>query len=294
MSESNTSFSGSSPPLHIDQAAKPESCNDLAWSDEQRRERVCQAVVSLILKLEQAARSELPIAERLAMLRELKPRISKVTKRMPKPVASARRNGAAASVGQTMEQRINLLFSKNLKLALDDLDHSSLTYSGTSAKVRAWLLRNLFRVLGRQVEYSVRWDKSYPRDTWSMLHELYFYVSAREDVTGVLSDDRSDEAFDPVVEYKHSLLLGLVEQMVPHAERSSLLYEALPSLAVESRLEHPASYSGSFDMFVVEIARDEPPRVSGVLDYGFNGWVLEPAREFRDLVADRRCGGGSA
>jgi hypothetical protein len=53
-------------------------------------------------------------------------------------------------------------------------------------------------------------------------------------------------------------------------------------------LEHPASHVGAFDLFVVEVAGDAPPRYTGVLDDGFNGWVLKPAPELMELVTDIR------
>ncbi len=284
MSEGNFCLNHDRAAPQAHRGAAPGSCSNLAWPDQQPKGKVCRAVVRLIVELGRIADRPLPAGRRISLLRELESKVTSVSSRIPEPVVSSRRFGSEQAVGQTCEQRLGLLMIKNLKVALDDLDRSEVAYSRTSAGMRSWLLKRLYRIVGQQIEYAVRWDRTYPPGVWETLHELYFYLRSREDIRGALNAGASGKPFDPEIEYKRLLLFGLVGQLVPAADRSPLLYEALESLAGYSKLEHPASYGGAFDMFVVEIAQDKPPHVSGVLDHGLNGWVLEPGREFLDLV----------
>lgn len=288
MFEKSVRFSDEGAPMSVDRAVTPESCSDSASNGQQHKVKARQSAIRLIVALEQAAASQLPPARRILLLKELEPKVIKLTARIPKPVVSARQLAAKEAIGQTLEQRLYSLMARSLKLTLEEVDCSDAAYSTTSAGLRLWTIKGLFLFLGRQIEYAVRWDRPYPPNTWAMLHGLYLYLSARTDIRLGFSSAGGDDSFKPEEEYMRVLLLGLVRQLLPPADRSPLLYGALASLARQSRLEDPASYGGAFDLYVVEIARDTPPRSSGVLDDGFNGWVLEPAPELIDLIAEMR------
>jgi len=99
-------------------------------------------------------------------------------------------------------------------------------------------------------------------------------------------DDRTcADELDPDTEYKRLLLLGLVRDLAPVPDRPPELFEALEPLAKESRLLQAESYYGAFDLYVVEISRDEPAHPSGLIEMGFNGWIFKPAKEFFSLLS---------
>jgi hypothetical protein len=245
-----------------------------------------RAVVSLMVKLERMARSDIPPEQRLSLLKAVEPSVLRLGEGMPKPVAAARHSGAKGPGGQTLEQRLYCLTAKNLKITLASFDRSPLAYQEGADADRSWLVRHLFELFGREIEYSVRWDRPWPPFMWQELHDLFFYLSSRKDLA--LGTGAADEVFgfDPEHEYKRLLLLGLVKLLVRPADRSPLLYRGLSAWARGSSLKEAAGYGGTFDLFVVEMYCDEPPRQhAGSLDPGFNGWVLEPAAGFLDYVA---------
>lgn len=110
-------------------------------------------------------------------------------------------------------------------------------------------MRNLFRFLGRQVEYAVRWNRPYTPGIWVTLHELYFDLGERKDLFPEPGVPYIGDAFDLENEDKCLLLLGLVGERVAPADRSDRRIDELPSSARECRLESPASDSGAFAIF---------------------------------------------
>ena len=158
---------------------------------------------------------------------------------------------------------------------------AGLAQSDAVERLRAWLVRELFRYLGHSIEYAMRWDRPYPAGLWSTLHELYADLVERNEAVATI-EARDDKVvdFDPETEYKRLLLIGLARQRVPADQRSPWLFTILASLAKDSRLKHPEGHRGEFDLTVVEISKDEPPHRISVVEYELNGWIFVPAKEF--------------
>jgi hypothetical protein len=259
-----------------------------AGADGQRWREAYQAVLSLIGKLESMRAQEMTAEARMSRLRIALPLVDEVVSRVPKPVARAQQCTAGRAPRQTVAQRLFALMATNFRQALDDLDRNAGAFDEGAEGERSWLVNNLFRFLGRQIGYAVRWRRQCPEGTWALLHDLYFYLQSRKDIG--FGRFEHEGAFDPETEYKRLLLLGLVARLVPGKHRSSMIFDGLASWTDQTRLESPASYGGAFDLFVVETSRDEPPKISGVLEQGFNGWVVLPPREFVDLVTGDKAG----
>lgn len=179
-----------------------------------------------------------------------------------------------------------ILTAKNLKIALEDYDRSPLAHADGAAAERFWLVSHLFRLFSREIEYCVNWDRPWPPFMWQELHDLYFYLYSRKDLALDPEGTGPAGAYDAEQEYKRLLLLGLVKLLVRPGDRSPMLIRGLPAWAEMSELKEIGAFAGTFDLFVVEIFSDEPPRQhAGALDAGFNGWVLQPAQGFLDYVA---------
>jgi hypothetical protein len=286
MLEKATHFDrGSSLPLGSSADASPPP-RDIARFDKaaSKGSRKPKALIHLMVRLQRTARIALPITKRISLLRELQPEVAKVTDRLAKPVVFARQSSAGTPAGQPLVQHLNVLMIKNLKLALDDVGYSDLTSSEASVRLRLWLVRSMFYYLVRAVEYAVHCDTPYPSAIWSTAHELYSDLVTWGTAALGIESRGGNAGFDPQIEYKRLLLLGVTRQLIPVAERSPRLLAGLTSMAKESRLLLSSSYCGAFNLIVVEIFRDEPPYLSAGIEQGHNGWVFEPAKEFWRLV----------
>jgi hypothetical protein len=283
MRKNNTHYSktGSHPPS--DQAMGPDFCIPADSVEVQGGDKDSDAIGRIIAKLTDALGSDLQIRERVLLLIDLQPEVSKSIAPLPKPVASFGQSNIEGAQSQALAQHIKCLMAKNLKRALEDMPRPDLAYSEAFTGVRLWLVRRLFGSLGELIEYSVRWGTPYPLGVWSTLHELYFDFVGREGQAARINGDYSKVGFDPSNEYKGLLLLGLAYQLFPTTACSPWFFDQLASLAEDSRLKRADGYCGAFDLFVVDIAQDKPPRLSGVIESWFHGWVLEPAREFFKL-----------
>lgn len=248
------------------------------------RHRKHGAVVKLIVNLERLAKSGVPAQRRIDLLRGLEARVITVLFSLPKSVATTRQSGQAAGI--SVEQRIYGLMVKNLKLALIDLDRSEVAFSRGASEDLWWLVRHLFLFLGRSIEYSVRADRPWVPGIWSELHDIFFYLVTRRDVSVGGESASNDLTFDSETEYKRLLLLGLIGQLVAAADRTPQLLRLLTIWAKETRLKGLATYDGALNVYVVEVAKDMPAsKCSGDIEYGFNGWVLEPTQAFHDHLA---------
>jgi hypothetical protein len=246
-----------------------------ANSPEEARHR-SQSVVSLIVRLELMIRTEVPVIQRIRLMHSLEPQILRAASGIAKPVVRPRQESGG---GPTLEQRLYGLSVSNLKQALEDLDRSPEAYTEAAAGQRQWLVRHLLRFFGRALEYCVRWNLPWPPRLWGELHETFFYLIAREHLR---LGQPPGEAFDPELEYKRLLLLGLLQEQ---ASARDLPLDRLRDWAAASRLSRPAAFSGAFGIYVVEVYRDRPPREqASPLEPGFNGWVLEPAAAFADWL----------
>lgn len=258
------------------------------WIAEIRGLGLRRAAPQLIVKLDRMSRVAMSAAARLNVLREFKRPLLKAAAGLPKPIGSSRQRDSGDSGGLLLEQRLYCLMVKNLKQVLMDLDYSIDAFSAEMDKRRRWALRNLFRFLGRQIEFSLLWGRSVPARTWQELHDLHAYVLARGIVRtgGRGRRVRRGDDFDPQEEYKRLLLLGLAGRVLKDWLRGSLVHDRIRSWALDSSLQNPEPYVGEFDCFVVETSKDAPPRqIRGTLTESFRGWVLMPSSGFLNYAA---------
>ena len=258
------------------------------WLAEIRGLGLRRAVPQLIVKLDRMSSVAMSTAARLNVLRELKRPLLKAAAGLPKPIGSSHQKDSGDSGGVLLEQRLYCLMVKNLKQVLLDLDYSMDAFSAEMDKRRSWALRNLFRFLGRLIEFSLFWGRPLPARTWQESHDLHAYVLARgiAPTGGRGRRARRGDDFDPQEEYKRLLLLGLAGSVLKDWSRGSLVHDRIQSWALNSSLQNPEPYVGEFDLFVVESSKDAPPRqLRGILTESFCGWVLMPASGFLDYAA---------
>lgn len=249
-----------------------------AWLGEVRGQSLRNALPRFMIKLERMSKTALPATRRLELLQELKRPLLKLAAGLPKPLGG--RQGEAK--GLTVEQRLYCLMVKNLKQGMQDLDRSADAFSAGVEKRRRWALRNLYRFLGRQIEYGLFWKRPLPAGTWLEIHDLHSYASLRVFVrpsNGAKRSGRTD--FDPQEEYQRLLLLGVAARVLEQTRLSAIFLDEMPYWAARTRLAEPDPYVGEYGLYVVEISRDEPPRLlPGALTETFRGWVMQPAQGF--------------
>ena len=246
-----------------------------------------ELVIRLMMLLSSALRKELPIAERILMLKGLKPIVTRVTARMAKLVAVWSPQPVAGMGNcQPLEQHLSYLMAKNLQRAIKDMGASEVTDTEVSTHLQLWLATNLFDSLGGLIEYAARWNMPYPRNAWKSLHELYLYFRSRVDLADALESYAAESGVDLGIAYKRLLLLGLARRQTSGIDRLPSLFGMLTRLAEESRLERPESHSGAVGLFVVAISRDEPPYISPAVEGGFRGWVFGPAPGFLNHMSN--------
>jgi hypothetical protein len=261
------------------------------WLDRTRALGLSRAVPEFVVKLDRMSRTAMNVVDRLDALRELKRPLLKLVAAMPKPVT--RLVPGATSPAPLLEQRLYCLMFKNLRQALEDLNVSHRAFSAEADKRRRWAVRNLFRFLARQIEFGLTWQRPVPTDTWQSLHDLYTYLTARGIARpgAVARRYRRLDDFEPGIEYRRLLLLGLLGGLLHGRQVPGGLIEGAAGWAEESRLVEQDAYVGAFGVLAVETSRDAPPRyVEGALAGGFRGWVLIPAPGFLDAVgaSDRK------
>ena len=271
---------------HIGKGASSKSRANPVLRVRQKGKRYSKEVVRLLVQLENIARAELPVLERISLLNDLQPKASRLAKTMPKPSMSSRGSAAGGAQSQTLEEMLYSLMARNMIATLDALGQSYLTYTYEVSWLRNWLIRNLYRYWGRSIEYAVRWNRPYPAEVWLRLHGLHLVLGSRADLAEGQDDRPCADDFDPDTEYKRLLLLGLVRDLSPVQDRPPEIFEALEPLAKESRLLQAESYFGAFDLYVVEISRDEPAHLSGLIEMGFNGWIFKPTTDFFSLLSE--------
>lgn len=251
------------------------------WIQGLRKGGVRHAAPALILALEQLRQTELPVKQRLWLLRLIKAPLLKTCTGLPKPWSASKKPQEVR--GLSLEQRLHRLMFQCLEQALHQLDRSQFLLDGQQQHRRHWAIRNLFRFFQRQIRFAALWDARIPDNAWRDLHELYAYLRMRREP---LADDDWQEAptgdgLDPDLEYKQLLLFGLAASLSSSGARSGALMEGLHPWARETRLEDPEAMQGGRDLFLVEISEDTPPRRQpGPLDRSFRGWVLVPPSAF--------------
>jgi hypothetical protein len=259
------------------------------WLAEVRRLGVAQAFPLFLTKLDYMSRVLLGPAERIELLRLMKRPLLKLATGLPKPLLRDH-SGRETARAVRLEQRLYCLTVKNLRQALADLDRSASFNSAELDKARRWLLRNLFRFLDRQIRFGLIFGQSVPPFTWQTLHDLYSYIIVRRlAMPRAIARRRGrGEDFDPGMEYRRLLLLGLAETLTEGRRFTPELIEEIAAFADRCKLAEPESFLGTLGVFRVDVSRDEPPtKVVGSLTEPFRGWVLIPdAVFFRCLYSE--------
>lgn len=273
-----------------------------AWLKDLRGQGLGLALPALILKLDALSKADLHALQRAEVLRLFKRSVLRALAGLPKPIVAASVVAKSAAYGVTLEQRLLLVMESNFRHALHDL--SKVEYSGDAAcaDARSWVIRNLFHFTERQIRYGIDWKVTWPPGTWQALHDLHILLSTRGMLEVLVptpfdagDPDLADEhPLDPTTAYKRLLLLGLASQLKSGCCDDPALAEHLDAWAAESRLDEPEGRVWDVGVYVVEVAKDAPPKFRpGVLEDSFHGWVLEPAQGFLALVGRGRTSGPS-
>lgn len=267
-----------------------------------RRLDLQRALPLLLVELDHTLRANIPAELRVNLLHMLKQPVLKAIAGLPKPMAepdgSAPRRGETltSNAGITLEQRLLLMMSRNLRHALFELDRSPNSVLQDVDDGRTWVLQQTFRFISRQVRYGVDFNRPWPKHTWQDLHDLFVYLVAR----GAVRVDAGftvavfEDEFDAEIEYKRLLLLGVVDRASERRVQSADYYHMLKRWAADSVLQDPAQVPREERVIKVEVTRDEPPRLREPPPHeAFRGWVLRPPRvffEFLDRVTVARAG----
>ena len=242
------------------------------------------SVVKLIVKLEQLAKVGVPTLRRIQLLRTFDARIDEIERQIAKH-SGARSRTSNPAQGLCIEHRLDCLMTQNLKLALVALDRSLDTRAQAAPEDRPWLIRRLFDFFAKSIELSLVERQPWAPGVWVEMHELYFYLLYRQDAGIDEVREWPDETFDPELAYKRLLLLGLVAQVRDIPDLSELLRQ-LPAWAEQARLKDPRIYGGVFNVYLVEIAKDQPPALCpNVVQATSGAWILELPRPFLQYFA---------
>jgi hypothetical protein len=251
-----------------------------------RDQNLRQALPILMLELEQIARENLEVDDRIAVMRCVKKPVLKALAGLPDP----RRPGGGASgssAGLTMAQRLMTLMIYNLRKTLHDVDRTHRGRFTDDDNDRIWVLHQLFRFFSRQIRYGIDYDRPWPQNTWRDLHDLFVYLVVRGMVQ--LNTDFGisifEEGFDAEIEYKRALLLGLVDRLTDHHASTGDFFGKLKTWASDTRLQDPKNLVGTPGLIKVQVTRDEPPECyEEALAESFRGWVLRPPQGFYDYI----------
>jgi hypothetical protein len=272
------------------------------WLKGLRGQGLGLALPALILKLDALNKADLHPRQRAEVLLLLKKTVLRALASLPKPIVAASGFAKNAASGVTLEQRLLLVMEANHRQALHDL--SKVEYSGDTdcAEARSGVIRDLFYFTERQIRYAIDWKVPCPPGTWQELHDLYVLLSTRGMLQTLApppfdsgdTDLADAPPLDPTMAYKRLLLLGLANELKPGSCDDPALSEHLDAWAAVSRLDDPEARVWDVGVFLVEVAKDVPPRYRpGVLEDSFHGWVLEPPEDYLALVGRPRSSGPS-
>jgi hypothetical protein len=257
-----------------------------AWSNRPSGQWVCQASVGLILKLEGMSRVGLDPRQRLLLRRLLGDPLRAILRGLSGRVADWRRGGEVQGVHLSVVERLACAFFRNLKQARLQLTLDPSRPDAELARTLAWAMRQQFGLLGRQIESAIAARPEPPCGTWLELHGCF--ACFRERIHPILdgadaaryTDDCQAEAA-----YKRLLLLGFVA-----ADNAALVPEPgfgsrLRTWVAETRLVAARSMAGGSDLWMVDVAADEPGRwTRELIAEGAGGWVLIPSEEVGDYL----------
>ena len=280
--------------------AEFELRNVAQWLQQLRGQGLGLVLPALILKLDALSKADLRPLRRAEVLRLFKRPVLRALARLPKPIVAASGFAKSAASGVTLEQRLLLVTQANLTQTVHDL--AKVEYSGdlTCEEARSWAIRNLFHFTERQVRYGIDWKVPWPPGTWQGILDLYVLLSTRQILEVLIAtafdagdpDPADEHPFDPTTAYKRLLLLGLADTIKPGCGDDPALLDHLDAWAMASRLDDTEARVWDVGLFIVEVAKDAPPRFrEGALEDPFHGWVLEPPEGFRILVGRARGSG---
>lgn len=259
------------------------------WLKALRRQGLGLALPAMMLKLDTLAKADVHPIQRVELLRLFKRPVLKAMASLPKPVVASSDFAKSAGSGVTLEQRLLGLMQSNYRQVLRDLAKFEYADDPDYDAARSWATRNLFHFIERQIRYGIDWQVPWPAGTWQDLHDLYVFLSLRgparilapTELDAADPEREGEEDLDPAVAYKRLLLLGLASQIKPTSADDQMIFEKLDAWALESRLDEPERRVWDQGVYLVEVAKDAPPRFRpGVLEDSFHGWVLEPAQGF--------------
>jgi hypothetical protein len=259
-----------------------------------RKQGLKQALPMLMLELDRVHRSRMDPYDRVAAMENLKKPVLKAAAGLPKPMTSASAAEQGVPLGLTLEQRLFMLMTRNLRQCLMELDRARSSVLIEEDDEREWVLRQFFRFIGRQIRYGIDWDRPWPKHTWQDLHDLFLYLVGRGSVAlqSGFSVAAFDDEFDAQVEYKRLLLLGLADRLTERRSRTGDFFHMLKRWASETVLRDPERVIGESNVIKVEVKRDEPPRLrEGKLTESFRGWIICPADGFDAYVQHVNRGG---
>jgi hypothetical protein len=274
-------------------AVSPEAVS--ARLEALRKRDLHQALPLLMLELDRILHAQVGAEQRIELMQCIKKPVLKAAAGLPKPVRRESPGGGEPPLGLTLEQRLLLLMTRNLRQALYELDRANGSILVEDDGQRNWVLQQTFRFLGRQLRYGIDWDRPWPKHTWQDLHDLFVYLVVRGTVPldSGFSLAVFDDDFDAQIEYKRLLLLGLADHLTERRARTGDYYHLLKRWATDSRLVEPERLLGEEDVVKVEVTHDAPPRLrEHVLKESFRGWVLRPADALIQYVAHVNRGNG--
>jgi hypothetical protein len=260
-----------------------------------RRLELPQALPMLLLELDRILHAHVGAEDRVALLKCIKKPVLKAAAGLPKPAVHDRNAGQRVPAGMTLEQRLLLMMTRNLRHALYEIDRSQASLLVEDDGDRVWVLLQVFRFIGRQIRYGIDWDRPWPKHTWQDLHDLFVYLVVRGSVqiNSGFTVAAFDDDFDAEIEYKRLLLLGLADRLTDRRSRTADFFHLLKRWAVDTRLLEPERALGRERIIKVEVIRDEPPRLrEAKLTESFRGWVLRPADAFVQYIKQVNRDGG--
>ena len=238
-----------------------------------------QALPMLLLELSRLRDARMDAEDRVELMQAIKRPVLKAAASLPKPTPGSR-TALRAAGGMTLEQRLIHMMIGNLRQTLYDYDRAQGSRLVEDDGRRTWLLQQVFRFFGRQLRYSIDWDRPWPVHTWQELHDLFVYLVVRGSVPldSAFTVAAFDDEFDAAIEYKRLLLLGLVDGLIRRRAPSEAYYHLLKRWAADSSLVEPEKVMGRQDVIQVQVTHDAPPQLlRGKLESSFRGWVLRPA-----------------
>lgn len=266
-------------------AAHPASAPSLARRVARLRTLAPERVLpELILALEQLPTAELPLPERLALLRKLERSVVRVSAALVR-VRDLTDPPPGRPSSLSLEQRLYRGMARASVHLLHELDRGQGFFSEQHADGRVWAIRVALRFFSRGFLYAVATGRPWPPGAWQSLHDLFVYLVMRGTVQIHNEARVADDELDPELIYKRLVMIGLVAERCGHRRIDRSLVRRLRGLAAESRLLASDGFLGEFGLILVDVGRDAPAQVrTSSLDDTFRGWVLRVPEAFRTLI----------